>query len=199
MKEIRAETVIAESDAVSGKACKGCGAEVHVLEGAVGMFLGSRGTPRCLDCLARLYGREPQELAHSAARQMARLDCYRAGWDHARALLRRAGDWPPVRFPCDLEADSHPPEDRAPASPAATTGTDAIFWDAGDTSCGDLVLELRERLQGLPPGALLRVRSLDPGAVEDIPAWCRVTGHALLSATHPDYLLCRRDERRPGT
>lgn len=51
-------------------------------------------------------------------------------------------------------------------------------WDAGQLGCGELVLELRGRLQAMP-GKVLRVIALDPGAPEDIPAWCRLTGHAL--------------------
>ena len=35
---------------------------------------------------------------------------------------------------------------------------------------------------------------LDPGAVEDILSWCRLTGHALVSASHPVYQLCRRSD-----
>lgn len=197
MTEIRAATVIAEADAASGQACRGCGVELHVLEGAVGMFLGSRGTPRCLDCLAVLYGREPAELARASAEQMARLDCYRAGWDHARARLEREGNWPPPRFAA-LDAPAPQPA-AAAAAPAGNGGLPAAddFWDAGDTSCGDLVLELRIRLQSLRPGAVLRLRSLDPGAVGDLPAWCRVTGHGLLRAEHPDYFIRRRE--RDGT
>src|SRR6516165_5117478 len=55
----------------------------------------------------------------------------------------------------------------------------AIVWDAGDLGCGDLVLELRSRLAAIP-GHILRVIALDPGAPEDIPAWCRLTGHLLV-------------------
>lgn len=196
MSEIRAATVIAEADAMSGKACHGCGAEVHALEGAVGMFLGSRGTPRCLACLARLYGRAPAELARSSAEQMARLDCYRAGWDHARARLEGEGRWPPPRFEA-LGAAVHSPAGAA-AAPGALGALPADdFWDAGETSCGDLALELRIRLQGMRAGAVLRLRSTDPGAAGDVPAWCRVTGHVLLRAAPPDYYIRRRDRDGP--
>ena len=67
-------------------------------------------------------------------------------------------------------------------------------WDAGDMGCGDLVLELRGRVEVLSPGRLLRLTARDPGAPVDIPAWCRMTGHALVSAQHPIYLI-RRKER----
>ena len=67
-------------------------------------------------------------------------------------------------------------------------------WDAGDMGCGDLVLELRARVEALVPGRVLRLTARDPGAPADIPAWCRMTGHALVSAQHPIYLI-RRKER----
>ena len=67
-------------------------------------------------------------------------------------------------------------------------------WDAGDMGCGDLVLELRARVEALVPGRVLRLTARDPGAPADIPAWCRMTGHVLVSAQHPIYLI-RRKER----
>jgi tRNA 2-thiouridine synthesizing protein A len=67
-------------------------------------------------------------------------------------------------------------------------------WDAGDLGCGDLVLQLRFRMDGLPPGTVLQLIARDPGAPADLPAWCRLTGHALLAADHPVYLI-RRKER----
>jgi tRNA 2-thiouridine synthesizing protein A len=61
------------------------------------------------------------------------------------------------------------------------------LWDAGDTACGDLVLELRRRLSTLRPGQVLRLVARDPGAPEDIPAWCRLTGHTLVARRPPVY------------
>ena len=67
-------------------------------------------------------------------------------------------------------------------------------WDAGDLACGDLVLQLRFRMEAMAPGHVLRLGALDSGAPEDLPAWCRLTGHTLLAADHPVYLI-RRKER----
>jgi tRNA 2-thiouridine synthesizing protein A len=66
-------------------------------------------------------------------------------------------------------------------------------WDAGDLGCGELVLELRFRVEQLEPGALLRLVAVDPGARADLPAWCRLTGHALVAADHPVYLIRRKE------
>lgn len=195
MNEIRAETVIAHVDALDGAACRGCATRIHALEAAVGVFLGSKDAARCLPCLARLLGRDADDLVRSAAAQIERLDCYRAGWNHARARMMAAGALPPARFPADLAAgDAGAPSTAAAvASPAV-----AAEWDAGATSCGDLVLELRLRLRGVPPGALLLVRATDPGAPGDLPAWCRVTGHEMVRAAHPEYLIRRRSDPFPA-
>lgn len=66
-------------------------------------------------------------------------------------------------------------------------------WDAGDMGCGELVLELRARLLTLPAGAVLRLVARDPGAPEDLPAWCRMTGHTLVRAEHPVYWIRRKE------
>jgi tRNA 2-thiouridine synthesizing protein A len=65
-------------------------------------------------------------------------------------------------------------------------------WDAGEMGCGELLIELAGRMKALAPGQVLELRALDPGAVEDIPAWCGLTGHSLLSARHPIYEIRRR-------
>lgn len=74
-------------------------------------------------------------------------------------------------------------------------GALADGWDAGDMGCGELVMELRRRLAPLAPGALFELVTHDPGAPEDLPSWCRMTGHALVVAEHPIYMIQRRMER----
>jgi tRNA 2-thiouridine synthesizing protein A len=66
-------------------------------------------------------------------------------------------------------------------------------WDAGHRGCGEIVMELRSVLQSLAPGAVLKLTAHDAGAREDIPAWCRMTGHVLLQADHPEYWIRRRE------
>jgi tRNA 2-thiouridine synthesizing protein A len=66
-------------------------------------------------------------------------------------------------------------------------------WDAGDLGCGELVMVLRGRLNALPPGAVLKVTATDSGAPEDLPAWCRMTGHALVRMQPPDYYIRRKE------
>ena len=66
-------------------------------------------------------------------------------------------------------------------------------WDAGDLGCGELVLELHVRLGAMSPGQVLRLIARDPGALQDLPAWCRMTGHTLVSQQHPVYLIRRKE------
>ncbi len=67
-------------------------------------------------------------------------------------------------------------------------------WDAGDMGCGELVMELRLRMLALSPGECFRLTARDPGAPEDLPSWCRMTGHRLVEANHPQYLIERRKD-----
>ena len=67
-------------------------------------------------------------------------------------------------------------------------------WDAGDMGCGDLVLELRLRVQALAPRQVFKLKARDPGAPEDLPAWCRLTGHTLLRAEPPTYWIQRKEK-----
>ena len=67
-------------------------------------------------------------------------------------------------------------------------------WDAGETGCGQLVFELRRRMNTLNPGETLEVIARDPGAPVDMPAWCRMTGHTLISSEHPVYVIERKEE-----
>ncbi|MDX1999271.1 MAG: sulfurtransferase TusA family protein [Thermoanaerobaculia bacterium] len=68
----------------------------------------------------------------------------------------------------------------------------AAEWDAGELGCGDLVLELRLRIAELDSGQILHLQARDLGAPEDLPAWCRVTGHGLVRATPPDYWIRKK-------
>lgn len=70
-----------------------------------------------------------------------------------------------------------------------------VHWDAGEMGCGELLIELKFRLQELNPGSVMELITLDPGAKQDMPAWCRLTGHKLLFADHPKYKIENRQRR----
>lgn len=61
-------------------------------------------------------------------------------------------------------------------------------WDAGDMGCGELVVKLKLKFRDeIADGEIVRVRSTDEGLPEDLPAWCSLTGHALVAAAPPVY------------
>jgi tRNA 2-thiouridine synthesizing protein A len=43
------------------------------------------------------------------------------------------------------------------------------------------VIRTQEKASRLKPGDTLTVICTDPGAIHDIPAWCRVNGHEIVS------------------
>jgi len=53
--------------------------------------------------------------------------------------------------------------------------------DAGQSACGELLVLLHIQMRNLREGQVLHVVGYDRGAIQDIPAWCRMTGHKLLS------------------
>lgn len=68
-----------------------------------------------------------------------------------------------------------------------------LEWNAGQLSCGDLVLELRLRMRNAP-GKVFKVIALDAGAPSDLPAWCGMTGNTLLDhdrATNAYWIRAR--------
>ena len=74
------------------------------------------------------------------------------------------------------------------------TSAEKAFYDAGDLSCGELLIELRRRMLDLAPGDVLRVRATDPAAPLDIPAWCWTTGHGLEQERHPMYWIRKKED-----
>lgn len=67
-----------------------------------------------------------------------------------------------------------------------------LRWDAGDAGCGRLIMELQRQLRQLAPGASFEVTARDPAAWIDLPAWCRMSGHALVSESHPVYVIRKK-------
>ncbi len=55
--------------------------------------------------------------------------------------------------------------------------------DARGLLCPLPVIRTQDKVKGLPPGTVLEIVATDPGVMQDIPAWCRVHGHELLSMT----------------
>ncbi len=52
--------------------------------------------------------------------------------------------------------------------------------DARRLLCPMPVIRTQSRVAELAPGTRLEILATDPGVLEDIPAWCRVSGHHLI-------------------
>ncbi len=57
---------------------------------------------------------------------------------------------------------------------------DAVF-DGGDMDCGSgLILLIRENMLKVPEDGILEMRSREPTVADDLPPWCRMSGHDYL-------------------
>ncbi len=56
--------------------------------------------------------------------------------------------------------------------------------DARRLLCPMPVIRTQNKLEELQAGDTLEIACSDPGALHDIPAWCRVHGHEILSTSN---------------
>lgn len=56
------------------------------------------------------------------------------------------------------------------------------------------VIRVQDRVAELAPGTRIEAVCTDPGALQDIPAWCRINGHAVLETRSEDgeYIVALR-------
>lgn len=86
-------------------------------------------------------------------------------------------------------------------------GGDVVTVDGGDLGCARLLIVLRGRVASLAAGTVVHLITTDPIAPIDLPAWCRMTGHAYLGpvpgTARPTYAIevaerpVVTDDRRP--
>jgi tRNA 2-thiouridine synthesizing protein A len=143
--------------------------------------LGLKTSPQCLPCLAKGLEQNQAELKSTLLQHIRRRPCLCKAFELSNGGL-----------PTELDCDFTPPENQ-PISSTNSPLIPDLIWDAGDLGCGDLVLLLRGKLRAMLPGKLLKVTALDPGAPEDIPAWCKMTGNRLVSQQHPLYFIRNKD------
>ena len=58
--------------------------------------------------------------------------------------------------------------------------------DARCMLCPMPVIRTQEKVEKLRVGDTLTILCTDPGAIHDIPAWCRVNGHEVLDITQKE-------------
>lgn len=64
--------------------------------------------------------------------------------------------------------------------------SDALELDARRLLCPMPVIRLQDCLNKQPDGSEVRVTCTDPGTLQDIPTWCRINGHQVLSSDQQD-------------
>ena len=83
----------------------------------------------------------------------------------------------------------------APTSPASAGTTASIFgadafYDAGEKGCGSGPLDdIADLMRRPSSGQTLEIRATDPSVTVDLAAWCRLTGHTLLTQQGDRNLL----------
>ena len=58
--------------------------------------------------------------------------------------------------------------------------------DTRNLLCPMPVIRTQDRMAILQPGDILEVHCTDPGAMQDIPTWCRISGHEVLDSRVED-------------
>lgn len=61
-----------------------------------------------------------------------------------------------------------------------------VILDCRGLLCPLPVIRVQDRVADLAPGTRLEAICTDPGALRDIPVWCRINGHTLLETDSRD-------------
>ncbi|MDH5766350.1 MAG: sulfurtransferase TusA family protein [Gammaproteobacteria bacterium] len=67
-----------------------------------------------------------------------------------------------------------------------------FYLDARRMFCPMPVIRTQDKVKELSSGDILEVTCTDPGALNDIPAWCRINGHMVLEAREEkdEVIIC---------
>ncbi len=67
--------------------------------------------------------------------------------------------------------------------------------DARRLLCPMPVIRLQDCINKQPAGTRVRVTCTDPGTLNDIPSWCRINGHSVISCEEEQdefiFLVCK--------
>jgi tRNA 2-thiouridine synthesizing protein A len=61
-----------------------------------------------------------------------------------------------------------------------------VSLDCRRLLCPLPVIRVQDRVAELEPGTLVEAVCTDPGALQDIPAWCRINGHEVIETRSQD-------------
>ena len=62
-----------------------------------------------------------------------------------------------------------------------------VHLDARRLLCPLPVIRVQDKVKQLQAGDLLEVVCTDPGALQDIPAWCRINGHKIVETVSGEF------------
>lgn len=62
-----------------------------------------------------------------------------------------------------------------------------ITLDARRLLCPMPVIRLQDCVNQQKPGGRVEITCTDPGVMNDIPTWCRINGHQVISTRELDY------------
>lgn len=65
----------------------------------------------------------------------------------------------------------------------------AYTLDARNLMCPMPVIRTQDKIADLKSGDTLEVTCSDPGALNDIPAWCRINGHTVIETKEENDLV----------
>ena len=65
--------------------------------------------------------------------------------------------------------------------------SEVIELDARRLLCPMPVIRLQDCVEKQIQGAKVRITCTDPGTMSDIPTWCRINGHQVLSSDQQDH------------
>jgi len=191
-EEIQTVALIDELARMLGRPCEECAAALCAHELLMSVVVGYRGSPRCLSCLSRQLRESREELRDRLYHYIMRRACRRAAWLWASREEKDTAVpsclWPKAGK--ELESQWEAPLSELPGP----TPIPDAEWDAGNMGCGELVMALRLRLQVMKPRQILKLTATDNGAPEDLPAWCRLAGHELMSSRPPEYWIKRKEK-----
>jgi tRNA 2-thiouridine synthesizing protein A len=82
-------------------------------------------------------------------------------------------------------------KEREPMNDDATSILHAdAFYDAGDRGCASGALDsIADCMLRLNTNQTLEIRATDPSVTVDLTAWCRLTGHTLVTHSGDRYLI----------
>jgi tRNA 2-thiouridine synthesizing protein A len=73
-----------------------------------------------------------------------------------------------------------------------------IQVDARRLLCPMPVIRLQDAIEGLVVGDIVEITCTDPGVKNDIPAWCRINGHAIDQMTELSDEIVFRVRKQTG-